>query len=190
MKRIIIPILMILLAGGCKSTLKVTNRSDPQAFQPIEVPGHGAVGTVYAELEFDVPDEVSDEDFDIPRAEIYGVVSIEDIAVAGSLEIDIDIYISLEPGQGNLSDTALNQYMTTVTLTDEVTEVPVKFENPEMLIQGLRNGGFYVKIIGSVNENPTSPGDPLLGILLIRDIYFVAWLERATEGLFPIFYVF
>ncbi|HSG27082.1 MAG TPA: hypothetical protein VLA34_01290, partial [Candidatus Krumholzibacterium sp.] len=118
MKRIMIPMLVILLAGGCKSTLKVTSRSDPQAFEPIDIPGHGAVGTVYAELEFDVPSEVSDEDFDIPKAEIYGVVSIEDIAVAGSLEIGIDVYISIEPGQGNLSDTSLNQYMTTVTLTD------------------------------------------------------------------------
>ena len=182
--------LIVLMMSGCKSTLKVTNRSDPQAFQPIEVPGHGVTGTFYAELDFDIPSEISDEDFDVTKADIFGNVSLTEISVSGDLEIMVDIYISLEPGQGNLSDTDLNQYMTTVTITDEMTEVPVAFQDPELLIRGLHEGDFYVKIVGALNLNPTSPGDETLGTLLIRDIYFDAWLERGTEGLFPVFYVF
>ena len=77
-----------------------------------------------------------------------------------------------------------------MTITDLAPMTQVAIEDPVLLAPGLGNGVFYVKIFASVNENPTTPQDPLLGVLNIRDIYFIAWLERETEGLFPAFYVF
>lgn len=182
--------MMIILMAGCKSTLKVNNQSDPKDFEPVTLPGHGVTGQAFAELDFYVPDEISNEEFDIERANIFGDVFLETLFVEGDVEIEVDIYLGLESGSANLDDPDLNQYLASVTISGVGQHTPVAISDPSLLRQGLKNGAFYVKIVAEIITNPTVPGEEEMGVLRINDIYFDAWLVRETGGLFPFFYLF
>lgn len=183
MKRLAVLLLAVSLASGCKSTLRVNNQSDPKDFAPIYLPGWGYTGSAFAELAYSVPEELSNEEFDIVRVDIFGDVFVEEIVAAGSLEIAIDIYIGLEPGEENLDDPEINAFLTTVTITGPGERHLVEISNPRLLKEGLRRGGFYIKVDAEIIANPTTGSDPRLGVLRITDIYFNAFLERETSGL-------
>ena len=183
MKRLAVLLLAVSLAYGCKSTLRVNNQSDPKDFAPIDLPGGGYTGPAYAELAYSVPEELSNEEFDIVRVDIFGDVLVEEIAVAGEMEIEIDIYIGLEPGGEALDDTEINTFLTTITISDPGERHPVEISNPRLLEKGLRQGGFFIKVEAEIISNPTTGSDPRLGILHINGIYFNAFLERETSGL-------
>lgn len=190
MKRIIILISVVLLIAGCKSSLKVSNRSDPKDFTPVVLPGGGLTGKAFAELSFEVPEEVSNEEFLIARADIFADVYIDTLFTEGDVEIVVDFYLGLEPGPADLSDPAVNEFLATVTLTGQDQHNRIELLNPLFLRKGLEQGEFHVKIDADIITNPSSQSDPELGILRVDDIYFNAYLERETEGLFPIFYIF
>ncbi len=182
--------MMIILVAGCKSTLKVNNQSDPKDFKPVILPGHGITGEAFAQLDFEVPDEISNEEFDIERANIFGDVFLDTLYVEGDVEIEVDIYIGLESGSANLDDPALNQYVASVTISGVGQHNQIAITDPGLLSQGLANGVFYVKIVAEIISNPTAPGDEVMGVLMMNDIYFDAWLVRETGGLFPFLYLF
>lgn len=182
--------LAIGLAVGCKSTLTVNNRSAPKDLKPVPLPGAGYTGSAFAELEYGVPEEVYSEEFDIARADIFADVFIEEFYVTGDAEITVHIYLGLEPGEAGLDNPDVNRLLTTVTITESGEHHPVAISNPGLLREGLKQGRFYVKVNADILANPTSPADPQLGVLRITDIYFNAFLERETSGLFSFFYMF
>ena len=182
--------MMIILMAGCKSTLKVNNQSDPKDFEPVILPGHGVTGQAFVELEFEVPDEISNEEFDIERANIFGDVFLDTLYVEGDVEIEVDIYLGLESGSANIDNPEYNQYIASVTISGVGQHNQVAVTDPILLRRGLKNGVFYVKIVAEIITNPTSPSEDPMGVLRINDIYFDAWLVRETGGLFPFLYLF
>jgi hypothetical protein len=182
--------MVIILTAGCNSTLKVNNQSDPKDFEPVIIPGHGLTGEAFAELVFDVPDDISNEEFDIERANIFGDVFLDTLYVEGDVEIEVDIYLGLESGSADLDDPDLNQFIASVTISGVGQHHPVAITDPRLLRSGLANGAFYVKVVAEIITNPTIPGQAEMGVLRIDDIYFDAWLVRETGGLFPLFYMF
>ncbi|MCU0638522.1 MAG: hypothetical protein MUF59_01415 [Candidatus Krumholzibacteria bacterium] len=183
MKRLAVLLLAVSLASGCKSTLRVNNQSDPKDFAPIDLPGGGYTGSAFAELEYSVPEELSNEEFDIVRVDIFGDVFVEEIAAAGEMEIEIDIYLGLEAGEEDLDDPEINTFLTTITISDPDERHHVEISNPRLLEKGLRQGRFFIKVEAEIITNPTTGSDPRLGVLRITDIYFNAFLERETSGL-------
>ncbi|MBN2069987.1 MAG: hypothetical protein JW814_00915 [Candidatus Krumholzibacteriota bacterium] len=183
MKRLAILVIVLVLLSGCKSTLEVTNRSDPQDFPPIPFSGLG--GDYYGEIVIDVPEEVRNDEFDITRADLYADIFADTIYASGDFEITVDFYIGLESGAEGIENAEINQYLTTVLITEQDQHNVVEIFNAELLHKGIKQEMFFLKALIEVETT-----EPVYGIIHLDDIYFIAYLERETEGLFPIFYLF
>jgi len=182
-KRLILLIITLALLTGCKSTLEVTNRSDPQDFPPI--PFSGVTGEYYGEIIIEVPEEVRNDEFDITRADLFADIFADTLYTTGDVLISVDFYIGLEGGLAGIDDTDINQYLTTVTITEQDQHNLIELIDPEFLHKGIKQELFYLKAVMQLQAD-----DPVYGILHLDDIYFIAYMERETEGLFPIFYLF
>lgn len=183
MKRIILLLLSLALLAGCKSTLEVTNRSDPKDFP--QIPFSGTSGSDYGEIVIDVPEEIGNDEFDITRVELFADIFADPLVTTGEVEITVDFYIGLESGNINMDDPEINQYLVTVVITEEDQHHLVELVDPALVHRGIRQEAFYLKALIELQaENDVD------GILHLDDNYFIAYLERETEGLFPVFYIF
>ncbi len=183
MKRLILLIFSVAFLSGCKSTLEVTNRSDPKNFTPI--PFSGVTGEYYAEIAMEVPEEVRNDEFDITRVDLFADIFADTLWATGAVELTIHFYIGLESGNTGMGDPDINQYLVTVTITEQDQHNLVEIIDPALLHKGIKQEMFYLKALIELDA-----AAPVYGILHLDDIYFFAYLERETEGLFPIFYLF
>ncbi|MBN2184512.1 MAG: hypothetical protein JW746_04215 [Candidatus Krumholzibacteriota bacterium] len=183
MKRLILLIFFLSLLSGCKSTLEVTNRSDPKDFLPIVFAA--VTGEYYGELVIEVPEEIRNDEFDITRADLFADIFADPLVAAGAVEISVDFYIGLESGNVEMNDPDINQYLVTVVITEEGQHNLVEIVDPSLLHRGMRQETFYLKALITLDAE-----EPVSGVLHLDNNYFIAYLERETEGLFQVFYFF
>jgi hypothetical protein len=179
MKRLWI-ILSVIALSGCVTVLKINNKTDPQNFDPIRI---GAAGTFYDEISVDVPSEIREEDFRVTRVDIAARAFVNEVTTLGELGFDVDLYISLDSGQGNLGDETRNQLLTSLSITEENVYYPMEVINPKLAHKAFKQKKFYLKTV-------ISSSSPTLGTVHIEDVFLNIWLERETKGLLPFFYMF
>ncbi len=183
MKRLILFVLAVALLAGCKSTLKITNRSDPKNFEPVSCAG--VAGLYFGEKTIDVPEEVRSDDFDITRADLFADIFADTIWSEGDVTVIVSFYLGLESGNVDLDDSDINQLLVTVTITEQDQHNLVEMTDPALLRKAIKQEQFYLKAVIELQATGVT-----FSIIHLDDIYFVAYLERETKGLFPIFYMF
>jgi len=177
MKKVIPFLLVLVLAGGCKTTLKVNNRTDPKSFEPIFF---GSTTThYYRELAIDVPEEIRNDEFDVSRVDMFADVYAAEIVNPAIVEI----YVGLEPGESELSNREKNYLIARDTLTSVVKHHSIAVKSPKLVLKALKQERFYIKAV--VNTVGLTAG-----MARIENVYLDMWLERETNGLFPFFYFF
>ena len=182
-KRLILLIFTLTLLSACKSTLEITNRSDPKDFPSIEF--LGVTGNYYGEIVMDVPEEIRNDEFDITRADLFADIFADTLWTTEAVEITVDFYIGLESGNIDMDDPDINQYLITVVITEQDQHNLVEITDCALLRKGMKQEIFYLKARIALDAATS-----VYGVLHLDDNYFVAYLERETEGLFPIFYLF
>ena len=183
MKRLILLIFSLSLLSGCKSTLEVTNRSDPRDFPPITFAG--VSGDYYGEIVIEVPEEIRNDEFDIIRVDLFTDIFADTLYATDQVVITVDFYIGLESGNVDMGDPDINQYLVTVVITEQDQHNLVKLVDPALIHRGIKQEMFYLKARITLDAVAQ-----VYGVLHIDDNYFFAYLERETEGLFPVFYLF
>jgi len=178
MKKLILMCLLVAFAiSGCKTTLKINNKTDPQSFEPFVL---GTSTThYYKELSVDVPEEIRNDDFDVTRVDIYADVYTLNIVYP----VHVRIYVGLEPGEDNIDDPKKNQLIADDTVGVNVEYHRFEIHSPKLIFKALKQETFYMKAV------LTSAG-PTGGMVEIKNVYLNIWLERETSGLIPFFYFF
>ncbi len=177
MRRFMIPVCIALAAAGCTTVIIVSTRGNPEDFDPIVL---ATVQSYYFdEVEVEVPDEIRNDDFEVVRVDLFASVRVQYILHP----IEVDLYIGLEPGDGNLSDPDLNVriYSTRVETAGEHHLVAIR--SPGIALRAMRQERFYIKTV-------IETGEPTVGVVNVTDVYLDIRLERETKGLFPFFYLF
>lgn len=171
--------LALIITGGCKSTLTVTNRSDPQSFNDYYFSGISEEG--FSQVEIEVPEEVSDEDFDIERTDIFTTAYLNSIFQGTVEDIDslyVELYLGLEGGDENLDDPEINQILSRIEIQQLEKKYSLEFHDPRLMEKAIRQERFYIKARFIIRCE-----DVVSGILTINDIYFIAEISRETGGL-------
>lgn len=174
---------LLMIWAGCRTTLMISNRPDPEDFPPFDFAGTS--GSYYGEIVFDVPEEVREEEYDIERADIFCDVYADTLFVPDRFTLEVDLYLGLESGGANIGDTDLNEYLATVEITAQDEHTLLKFDHPRLIEAALEREEFFLKGIVRL----TSP-TPAAGRVRIEGVYFEAYLSRDTSGLLPFFYLF
>lgn len=178
MKRLVIVLVLVMLACGCRTILKINNKSDPQSFDPLIVITTN--NFFYNEISIDVPEEIRNDEFEVTRVDIFADIFVRGI---NNPPLDIALYIALEPGSGGLDDPDANQVIARDTIWVAGTHRPVKVKSPALALKAMHQEKFYFKTV------VRSSGDSE-GLVNVDDVYTDVWLERETKGLFPFFYLF
>lgn len=177
MKKILILLLVPLVIAGCKTTLKINNRTDPQSFDPFILAT--TANHYYKEISVDVPEEIRNDDFDITKIDIFADVSTLNIVYP----VYVRIYVSLEPGEANIDDTRKNQLIEADTIGTNIENHKVEVHSPRLAFVALKQKTFYMKAV-------LDAAGPTGGIARVSNVYLNLWMERKTNGLIPFFYFF
>ena len=177
MKKVLIFTFVLILVAGCKTTLKVNNRTDPKSFDPVFF---GSTTThYYRELTIDVPEEIRSDEFDVSRVDMFADIYAAEIINPAIVEI----YVGLEPGESELSNREKNYLIARDTLTSVIKHRSVAVKSPRLVLEALKQERFYIKAV-------INTGGSTVGMAKIENVYLDMWLERETNGLFPFFYFF
>ena len=176
-------IVLFTVWAGCRTTLMISNRPDPDDFPPFEFAG--TTGSYYGEIAFDVPGEVREEEYDIERADIFCDVYADTILAAGDFTLEVDLYLGLESGEADIGDTGLNEYLATVEIAARGEHSLLEFTHPRLIEAALDREEFFLKGILRLTS-----AAPVAGRVRIDGVYFNAYLSRDTSGLLPFFYLF
>jgi len=176
MKKLLIILLALTIFAGCKTTLKINNKTDPQSIDSITL--ITLLNHYYNEVEIDVPEEIRGDDFEITRADMFADISASDL----NAPVFVELYIGLEGGEANISDESRNELIAADTVcTGQVYHVAVK--SPPLVLKALHQDRFYIKAVVT-SITPTG------GHVNVDNIYLDIWLEKETNGLLPFFYLF
>jgi hypothetical protein len=184
-KILIILLLPLLAIAGCKTTLMVTNQSDPKSFRGM--PFLGSSDTKYEELVIEVPEEVSSEEFDIEDTSLFADAYVDYLWIGPgeTVDVTVEIYLGLESGEANLGDDTKNELLTSFEISDISSRYPLRFDDPRLINIAIRQDKFFIK----ARVNVVSSG-VVAGTVKIDDVYFITHLSRDIEGLGSFFYLF
>ncbi len=178
MKKIILMLLvMTAVVAGCRTTLKINNKTDPQSFDPIILAN--TTTHYYKEISIDVPEEIRNDEFRITKVDIFADVYTINIVNP----VYVRIYVGLEPGETNLDDPEINQVIAADTIGTNIEHHKIDVHSPRLVFKALKQETFYMKAV------VTSIG-PTGGMAKVDNVYLNMWLERETSGLIPFFYFF
>ncbi len=180
---IMAPLAAAVLLAGCMTQLKLSNRPDPENFQPILFAG--TTGEYYGTLSFDSPDEMQDEEYEIVKIDIYATVFADTLYFTSAFDLEVDLYLGLDDSPATLDDPDVSEYITTVRIEAQGERYYIEAHDPKLIHQAVRQDEFYLK--GVVRLSST---EVVAGRVRIDDVYFEAWLERDTSGLIPFLYLF
>ena len=177
MKRLLLVFIIALIFVGCKTPIRINNSDDPQELDPITL----TLGEdrYFKEKEIESPEEVQEDDWDIENVDIFAEVWGEGFAA----DITADLYIATESGDRNLSDPAKNQLIFHAVLPVGGDPLHIEVRNPSLARKALKGDVFYFKGV-------VTTAAPSTGTVHIGKMYLDILLERDTEGLFSIFYLF
>ncbi len=173
----------VILLAGCMTQLKLSNRPDPENFQPILFAG--TTGEHYGSLSFDSPDEMQDEEYEIVKIDIFATVFADTLYATSDYDLEVDLYLGLDDSPATLDDPSVSEYITTVRIEAQGKRYYIEANNPRLIHKAVRQDQFYLK--GVVRLTST---EIVAGRIRIDDVYFEAWLERDTSGLIPFLYLF
>ena len=183
-KRMILAALAaLLLLAGCRTQLMLSNRPDPENFQPILFAG--TTGQHFGSLAFDSPAEMQDEEYEIVKIDIFATVFADTLYFTSSFDLEVDLYLGLDDSPATIDDPAVSEYLTTVRIEAQGERYMIEANNPRLIHKAVRQDQFYLK--GVVRLTST---EIVAGRVRIDDVYFEAWLERDTSGLIPFLYLF
>lgn len=183
-RRFIIYLLPLLALAGCKTTLTVTNRSDPKSFRGMSF--IGSSDSRYEEIVIDVPEEVRDEDFDIEQTSIFADVYVDYLWIGelDTVNVQVEIYLGLESGEDNLADEEVNELLVQFEIEELTRHYPMRFDDPRLINRAIRQEKFYVKARIYVESSGV-----VAGTVKIDDVYFITHLSRDIGGLSSFFYL-
>ncbi len=173
----------VVLWAGCRTTLMISNRPDPEDFPPFLFAGTS--GSYYGEISFDVPEEAREQEYDVESAYIYCEVWADTIYAEGEFVLEVDLYLGLTGGEADLDDTGRNEYLTTVEITARDEHRYLKLSDPRLIGAALRREQFFVKGLVRLQSDGLAAGR-----VRIDRVYFDAYLSRDTSGLLPLLYLF
>ena len=173
----------LLLLAGCRTQMTLSNRPDPENFQPILFAG--TTGQHYGSLSFDSPDEMQDEEYDIVKVDLFATVFADTLYATSDYDLEVDLYLGLDDSPATIEDPDISEYIATVRIEAQGERYMIESHNPRLIHQAVRQEEFYLK--GVVRLNST---EIVAGRIRIDDVYFEAWLERDTSGLIPFLYLF
>lgn len=178
MKILLIIFLLIALSlSGCVTTLELSTRGKPQEITPIVVVE--ADRNYYKEAEFEVPEEIRDEDFDVISVDIWADI----LVVYLNSPVEVKLYIGLESGQYNLDDSDKNTLLVQKTVSQAGRRNRINVDDPDLIFKALNQDKFYLKAV-AVSENRNN------ALVRVTNIYMNIKLERETNGLLPFLYFF
>jgi hypothetical protein len=182
--RIVLAVLaIVLLAAGCKTQLMLSNRPDPENFQPFVFAGTS--GQHFGTLSFNPPSEMRDEEYEIVKIDIFATVYADTIYATSDYDLEVDIYLSLDDSPATIDDPDVSEYITTVRIEAQGERYLIETHNPRLIHEAVRQEEFYLKGVVRLTS-----AEPMAGRIRIDDVYFEALLERDTSGLIPFLYLF
>ncbi|OQX83884.1 MAG: hypothetical protein B6D63_05500 [Candidatus Latescibacteria bacterium 4484_7] len=176
MKKLLIILLALAIFAGCKTTLKINNKTDPQSIDSIVLVT--PLSHYYNEVEIDVPEEIRGDDYDVTRADMFADITASEL----TSPVFVRLFVGLESGEANIDDATRNELVAADTIdVGEVFHVAVK--SPPLVLKALNQDRFYIKAV-------VTTAGPTAGYVNVDNIYLDIWLEKETSGLFPFFYLF
>ena len=183
-RRIILAVLaIVLLVAGCRTQMMLSNRPDPENFQPFVFAG--MTGQHFGTLSFDPPVEMQDEEYEIVKIDIFATVFADTIYATSDFDLEVDIYLSLDDSPATIDDPAVSEYITTVRIEAQGERYLIETHNPRLIHEAVRQDEFFLKGVVRLTS-----AEPMAGRVRIDDVYFEALLERDTSGLIPFLYLF
>ncbi|MCK4550287.1 MAG: hypothetical protein KAU49_08945, partial [Candidatus Krumholzibacteria bacterium] len=76
----------VLVYSGCRTQMTLSNRPDPENFQPIIFAG--TTGQHFGSLVFDLPDEMQDEEYEIVKIDIFATVFADTIYATSDYDLE------------------------------------------------------------------------------------------------------
>lgn len=173
----------VLLLAGCNTELRLSNRPDPENFQPIIFAG--TTGEHYGSLSFDSPDEMQDEEYEIVKIDFYATVFADTLYSTSDYDLEVDLYLGLDDSPATIDDPDVSEFLATVRIEAQGVRYYIEAHDPELINEAVRQKEFYLKGIVRISST-----EIVAGRVRIDDVYFEAWLERDTSGLIPFLYLF
>jgi hypothetical protein len=174
---------VVLLLAGCNTQLRLSNRPDPENFQPIFFAG--TTGEHYGSLSFDSPDEMQDEEYEIVKIDFYATVFADTLYATTDYDLEVDLYLGLDDSPATIDDPDISEFLATVRIDAQGVRYFIEAHDPELIDKAVRQKEFYLKGIVRISST-----EIVAGRVRIDDVYFEAWLERDTSGLIPFLYLF
>lgn len=173
----------VLLLSGCNTELRLSNRPDPENFQPIIFAG--TTGEHYGSLSFDSPDEMQDEEYEIVKIDFYATVFADTLYATSEYDLEVDLYLGLDDSPATIDDPDVSEFLATVRIEAQGVRYYIEAHDPKLINEAVRQEEFYLKGIVRISST-----EIVAGRVRIDDVFFEAWLERDTSGLIPFLYLF
>ena len=174
---------VLLLFSGCNTQMRLSNRPDPENFQPILFAG--TTGEHFGSLSFDSPGEMQDEEYEIVKIDFYATVFADTLYFTSDYDLEVDLYLGLDDSPATIDDPDVSEYIATVRIEAQGERYFIEAHDPKLIHEAVRQKQFFLK--GVVRLTST---EIVAGRVRIDDVYFEAWLERDTSGLIPFLYLF
>jgi hypothetical protein len=182
-KILLFALAIILALSGCRTQMSLSNRPDPENFQPILFAG--TTGEHFGFLSFDSPSEMQDEEYDIVSIDIFATVFADTLHYTSDFELEVDLYLGLDSSPATIGDPDVSEYITTVRIESQDELYHIESHDPRLIHQAVRQEEFYLKGVVRLASS-----EIVAGRVRIDDVYFDARLERDTSGLIPFLYLF
>ena len=179
----IVALAAVLGLSGCNTRMTLSNRPDPENFQPILFAG--TTGEHFGSLAFDSPEEMQDEEYEIVKIDFYATVFADTLYFTSDYDLEVDLYLGLDDSPATIDDPDVSEYITTVRIEAQGERYYIESHNPKLIHKAVRQKQFFLK--GIVRLTST---EIVAGRVRIDDVYFEALLERDTSGLIPFLYLF
>lgn len=181
-----IAVLLMILSQlpGCKSTMIITNRTDPLSFGTLEFIGSSF--DAFSQIEVSVPEEIRKKEYQVKRIDIFVTASVDTLYSGSVQDIDtlrMEMYLGLESGSDNLDNPELNNMVEVLEISEVGRDYRMKFHNPRLAENAFRQESFYIKV--RIKGRFSSV---ISGVQTLDNIYFIAEIVRDTGGLASLLY--
>ena len=171
----------LVALAGCKSVIEIDNSTDPESFNTMVLFPSGGSQTYYDEISIDVPEDLRNDDYEITDVKIFADAVADTLAQGVSLELRL--YVGLQPGQVNMSNTAINEMIDSAELTEQGNIIKIAVTDSELIYVALKQERFWMKVVVEYNVAD-------LTVMSVKNAYVSLKIERETGGLLPISYLF
>ena len=173
-------VLLVALAG-CKSVIEINNSTDPEDFNTMVLSPSGGSQIYYDEIYIDVPEDIRNDDYEITDVKIFAD-AVADTMKQGA-DLELELYIGLQPGNVNMSNPAINEMIDSAVLTEQGNIIKISVTDSKLIYVALKQERFWMKVVVKYTVAD-------LTVMSVKNAYVSLKIERETGGLLPISYLF